>query len=87
MWRAIWRRSARSPRPGADIHNHQPSPRDISDIADADLVLVNGLNLDQWAQQYLDRAGDVPIVTVSEGVEPMPIRGANTTATPMRGCR
>ncbi|WP_414633828.1 metal ABC transporter solute-binding protein, Zn/Mn family [Paracoccus marcusii] len=39
-------------------------------MADADLVLVNGLNLDGWAQQYLDRAGDVPIVTVTQGIDP-----------------
>lgn len=68
--------------PGAEIHDYQPSPRDIIGIADADLVLVNGLNLDGWAQQYLDRAGDVPIVTVTQGIDPLPIRSGDYEGKP-----
>lgn len=68
--------------PGAEIHDYQPSPRDIIGIADADLVLVNGLNLDGWAQQYLDRAGDVPIVTVTQGIDALPIRSGDYEGKP-----
>ena len=68
--------------PGAEIHDYQPSPRDIIGIADADLVLVNGLNLDGWAQQYLDRAGDVPIIAVSDGIDPLPIRSGDYEGKP-----
>lgn len=68
--------------PGAEIHEYQPSPRDIIGIADADLILVNGMNLDGWAQQYLDRAGDVPIVEVTQGITPMPIRGGDYDGNP-----
>ncbi len=68
--------------PGAEIHDYQPSPRDIIGIGDADLVLVNGMNLDGWAQQYLDRAGDVPIVTVTDGIQPLPISGGDYDGNP-----
>jgi manganese/iron transport system substrate-binding protein len=60
---------------GAEIHNYQPTPRDILRARDADLVLRNGLNLEQWFEKFLTNLGDVPNVTVSDGVEPMSIAG------------
>lgn len=67
--------------PGAEIHLYQPSPREIIGISDADLILVNGLNLDGWARQYME---NVParIVTVTEGIEPMPIRAGDYEGQP-----
>lgn len=62
-------------KPGAEIHNYQPTPRDILRARDADLVLRNGLNLEQWFEKFLANMGKVPSVTVSEGVEPMAIAG------------
>lgn len=58
-------------RPGAEIHNYQPTPRDILGAQDADLVLWNGLNLEQWFERFLRNLGDVPSVVVSDGVEPI----------------
>ena len=60
-------------KPGAEIHNYQPTPRDILKAQDAKLVLWNGLNLELWFQKFLANLGDVPNVTVSDGVEPMGI--------------
>jgi manganese/iron transport system substrate-binding protein len=60
---------------GAEIHNYQPTPRDILRARDADLVLRNGLNLEQWFEKFLTNLGKVPSVTVSDGVEPMAIAG------------
>ncbi len=60
---------------GAEIHNYQPTPRDILRARDADLVLRNGLNLEQWFEKFLANLGDVPNVTISDGVEPMSIAG------------
>nr|WP_252192806.1 metal ABC transporter substrate-binding protein [Rhizobium sp. CSW-27] len=62
-------------KPGAEIHNYQPTPRDILRARDADLVLRNGLNLEQWFEKFLVNLGTVPSVTVSDGVEPMAIAG------------
>jgi len=63
--------------PGAEIHGYQPSPHDIIGLTDTDLILVNGLNLDDWAQQYFARNDDTPIVTVTTGITPMPIQGGD----------
>ncbi|MBS9719668.1 metal ABC transporter substrate-binding protein [Tianweitania sp. BSSL-BM11] len=60
-------------KPGAEIHGYEPTPRDILSVRDADLILWNGMNLERWFEQFLANIGDVPSVTVSDGVAPMPI--------------
>ncbi|PWE57422.1 iron ABC transporter substrate-binding protein [Metarhizobium album] len=62
-------------KPGAEIHNYQPTPRDILKARDADLVLWNGLNLERWFEKFLANLGDIPSVVVSDGVEPLSIGG------------
>jgi manganese/iron transport system substrate-binding protein len=62
-------------KPGAEIHGYQPTPRDILKARDADLVLRNGLYLEAWFEKFLANLGDVPTVTVSDGVEPISIGG------------
>ncbi|CAD7040120.1 metal ABC transporter substrate-binding protein [Pseudorhizobium endolithicum] len=62
-------------KPGAEIHNYQPTPRDLLRARDADLILRNGLNLELWFERFLANLGDIPSVTVSDGVEPMAIAG------------
>ena len=61
-------------RPDAEIHNYQPTPGDMLKAQDADLILWNGLNLEQWFERFFRNLRDVPGVVVSEGVEPMGIR-------------
>ena len=60
-------------RPNAEIHEYQPTPRDILRAQDADLVLWNGLNLELWFERFFRNLGDVPGIVVSDGVEPMGI--------------
>jgi len=60
-------------KPGAEIHGYQPTPRDIVRASDADLILWNGLNLELWFEQFLANLGDVPSVTLSDGIDPIPI--------------
>ena len=62
-------------KPGAEIHGYQPTPRDILKARDADLVLRNGLYLEAWFEKFLANLGNVPTVTVSDGVEPISIGG------------
>ncbi|MBA4785850.1 MULTISPECIES: metal ABC transporter substrate-binding protein [Pseudorhizobium] len=69
-------------KPGAEIHNYQPTPRDILRARDADLVLRNGLNLELWFEKFLANLGDIPSVTVSDGVEPMSIAGGSYEGKP-----
>ena len=60
-------------KPGAEIHNYQPTPGDILKARDAQLILRNGMNLELWFERFLQRLQGVPAVTLSEGVEPMGI--------------
>ncbi|MCP8883168.1 metal ABC transporter substrate-binding protein [Devosia sp. XJ19-1] len=60
-------------KPGAEIHNYQPTPGDLVAAQDADLILWNGLNLEQWFAQFLDNLPDVPSAILTEGIEPMGI--------------
>lgn len=61
-------------RPGAEIHNYQPTPRDLLRVRDADVVLWNGLGLERWFRKFMVRVKDATEVVVSDGVEPLPIR-------------
>jgi len=60
-------------KPGAEIHGYSPTPRDILRAHDADLILWNGLNLELWFEQFLTNLGDIPSVTLTEGIDPIPI--------------
>nr|WP_229309267.1 metal ABC transporter substrate-binding protein [Hyphomicrobium album] len=60
-------------KPGAEIHDYQPTPHDIVKAQDADLVIWNGLNLERWFEKFFQNVSDVPSVVASDGVEPMGI--------------
>lgn len=60
-------------KPGSEIHNYQPTPRDIVKAQDADLVLWNGLNLEAWFEKFFANLDGVPSAVVSEGVVPIGI--------------
>ncbi len=57
---------------GAEIHGYEPTPGDVRRAADAALILDNGLNLESWFAQFVERV-EVPHVVVSDGVEVMDI--------------
>lgn len=57
---------------GAEIHGYEPTPGDIAKASDADLILDNGLNLEVWFAQFVERVNK-PHVIVSQGVEVMNI--------------
>jgi manganese transport system substrate-binding protein len=60
-------------RPGAEIHDYEPTPSDLRRAQDAQLILMNGLNLELWSQKFLDSAKGASRAVVSEGVELIPI--------------
>lgn len=69
-------------KPGAEIHGYEPTPQDIVAALDADLLLWNGLNLEIWFEQFLDNLGDIPSVTVSDGIDPLPVRSGSYEGMP-----
>ncbi|PQA71593.1 metal ABC transporter substrate-binding protein [Brucella oryzae] len=60
-------------KPGAEIHNYQPTPGDLIKAQGAKLVLWNGLGLELWFEKFFSRLKDVPSAVVSNGVEPIDI--------------
>ncbi len=60
-------------KPGAEIHDYEPTPLDLVKAQDADLVLWNGLGLERWFEKFLQQLRGVPAVVISEGIEPMSI--------------
>lgn len=61
-------------KPGAEIHDYQPTPKDIIKAQKADLILWNGLNLERWFERFFSELRNVPAVVVTEGITPMAIR-------------
>lgn len=59
-------------KPGAEIHEYEPTPEDIRKASRADLVIDNGMNLETWFQQFLQDS-NARHVTASEGVQPLEI--------------
>jgi manganese/iron transport system substrate-binding protein len=49
---------------------------------DADLIQWNGLSLERWFEQFLSNLGDVPSVTLSDGIEPIEIREGSYEGKP-----
>ena len=59
-------------KPGAEIHEYEPTPSDLKKAHAADLVLDNGLNLESWFTKFV-KDSNAKHVTVSEGVTPISI--------------
>jgi zinc/manganese transport system substrate-binding protein len=58
--------------PNADVHVYTPAPQDAKRIADAKLVVVNGLGLEGWLPRLVQSAGGkATIVVASNGVAPL----------------
>ncbi|MCD5381520.1 MAG: metal ABC transporter substrate-binding protein [Candidatus Pacebacteria bacterium] len=56
-------------KPGAEIHAYQPTPNDLIQASKANIMFENGMNLELWTEKLRASIPDVPIFTVSDGVE------------------
>src|SRR5207249_8325408 len=58
--------------PNGDVHVYSPTPADAKRIADAKLVIVNGLGLEGWLPRLVQSAGSkATIITATEGIAPL----------------
>jgi ABC-type Zn uptake system ZnuABC Zn-binding protein ZnuA len=54
---------------GGVVETFDPSPRDIAAVSAADLIVMNGLGLDDWLQPVIDSAKpNVPVVRLAENL-------------------
>jgi len=63
--------------PNGDVHVYSPTPADAKRIADAKLVIVNGLGLEGWLPRLVQSSGNKAVIaTATEGIAPLK-RGSN----------
>jgi len=57
--------------PNGDAHVYTPAPADAKKIADAKLVIVNGLGMEGWLPRLVKSAGSkAAIITATSGIAP-----------------
>lgn len=58
--------------PGGDVHVYTPAPADAKKIADARLVVINGLGLEGWLPRLLQASGSkAPITMATKDIAPL----------------
>src|SRR3954454_11537745 len=63
--------------PDSDVHVYTPAPSDAKRIADAKLVIVNGLGLEGWLPRLVQSSGSkATVVTASAGIMPLKLGSA-----------
>jgi zinc/manganese transport system substrate-binding protein len=63
--------------PDSDVHVYAPAPSDAKRIADAKLVIVNGLGLEGWLPRLVQSSGSkAQVVTASAGIAPLKLGSA-----------
>jgi len=52
-----------------DAHDYEPAPADLEALRSADLVVRNGVGLEEWLEPTLDSAGSkAPVVDATDGI-------------------
>jgi zinc/manganese transport system substrate-binding protein len=71
-------------RPNADPHSFQISARQAALMDDADLVVSNGLGLEEGLQQHLDRAAaaGAPLLIAGDVIDVVPYASGDAAGTP-----
>jgi zinc/manganese transport system substrate-binding protein len=58
--------------PDGDVHVYTPAPADAKKIADAKLLVVNGLGLEGWLPRLLQASGSkAPIIIATKNIAPL----------------
>ncbi|MCJ2034750.1 metal ABC transporter substrate-binding protein [Methylobacterium sp. J-068] len=61
-------------QPNADAHGYTPAPSDARTLADAQVVVVNGLGLEGWIDRLIKASGTkAPVVVASTGIRPIEV--------------
>ena len=58
--------------PNGDVHVYAPAPADAKKVADAKLLVINGLGLEGWLPRLLQSSGGkAPITVATNGIAPL----------------
>ncbi len=68
---------------GADPHVYEPVPSDAAAVAEADVVVRNGLGLEVWLDPFIGASTPRhPVVTATDGLDPLPWEGGGYAGDP-----
>jgi zinc/manganese transport system substrate-binding protein len=57
--------------PSSDAHVYQPSPGDAKKVADAKLVVTNGMGFEGWMTRLVKASGSkAPLIVATKGIKP-----------------
>jgi zinc/manganese transport system substrate-binding protein len=60
--------------PDGDVHVYTPAPADAKKIADAKLLVVNGLGLEGWLPRLVQSSGSRAVIVIAtDGIKPLRI--------------
>lgn len=54
---------------GVEPHDFEPSPQDIVKIRNADLFIINGNDLDHWAEELVEENNEINSINLSEYIK------------------
>lgn len=55
-------------KPGTDAHSFEPTARDMTTLKKADVLFINGLDMEPWAQDGVI-SGSTKLITLADGVD------------------
>jgi ABC-type Zn uptake system ZnuABC Zn-binding protein ZnuA len=56
-------------KPGVDAHEYEPTPQDVRQVADAQIIFKNGVGLEKWLDRVVANSGtQAPVIDTSKGV-------------------
>jgi zinc transport system substrate-binding protein len=58
-----------------DVHDFEPTPSSVEEVATADVLIYNGAGLEPWIQQIISASGNTKLIQVdtSQGIQLMPV--------------
>ena len=62
--------------PGKDPHLWEPTPKAMKELAKAELLIVNGANMERWLDQVKDALPHLEVLSLSDSVELITYKGA-----------
>lgn len=58
-----------------DVHDFEPTPSSIAEVASADVLIYNGAGLEPWIEQIISASGNTNLTTIdtSQGIQLLPV--------------
>lgn len=61
---------------GVDPHFWEPTPKNLKELSRADLLIVNGANMEKWVDKVSDNIPKLRVLTLSDSVDLITYKGA-----------